>query len=75
MIINPNNLIGIGVLALSFVTIRKGFLYKDDPGPGKYITNIRLIGEGALFGIMGIALCFTSKSFCEVFSFFCYPDY
>lgn len=71
MIINPNNLIGIGVLVLSVITVRKGILYRDDPGPGQYLTNIRLIGAGMLIGIMGIALTFTSKSFCEVFSYFC----
>lgn len=71
MIVNPNNLIGRGVIVISLITIRKGILYKDDPDPGQYLTNIRLVGAGLLIGILGIALTFTSKSFCETFSFFC----
>lgn len=62
-----SKIIGIIIFCISIYFFKSGFYYKGDNGPGKYITNLRLIGGGIILLILAIAFFFNKKSILEIF--------
>lgn len=65
------NILGVVLIFISVYLFKIGIEYKDDPGPGRYLTNISIIGGSVLLFILAIGFTFSSKSMCEIFGVLC----
>jgi len=62
-------LIGL-ILTLGCIYLFRVGIKYDDSDSG-HLMNIKLIGISILLFIGGLALCFTTKTPCEIFGIFC----
>ena len=60
---------GVLLIFIGIYLLKIGLKYED--GDSGHLMNIKLIGIAVLLFIGGVALCFTSKSLCEIFGILC----